>query len=44
MIYDAIKGNSTKLYVEPTLSLPFIYIDDLLYNTIKYLETDPSKL
>lgn len=34
MIHDAIIGKETNVYIEKNLKLPFIYIEDLLVNTV----------
>ena len=44
MILAAIKGEDYVCYLEPDVDLPFIYIDDLIWNQIKFLETDISLL
>lgn len=40
MIYDAVLGRKHFCYLAEESELPFIYIDDLLGETVKFLESD----
>lgn len=44
MILAALKGESYTCYLEPHIELPFVYIEDLVYNQLKFLETDMNSL
>ena len=42
--YKAVETGKFESFLKRDHSLPLIYIDDLIYGTLKYLETDGSKL
>ena len=44
MIYDAIQGKSSIVYVSNERDLPYVYIDDLIVNTLRFLEADSKSL
>lgn len=44
MILAALKGEDYVCYLEPDIELPFVYIEDLIFNQLKFLETDTAEL
>ena len=44
MIYDAILKKKHICYLDKNMELPFIYIDDLLTETVKFLESDVEQV
>lgn len=40
MMYKAIKNEKFSCYIEKDIALPFIYIDDLISETIRFIEAD----
>jgi nucleoside-diphosphate-sugar epimerase len=38
MIFSGIKGEDYICYLEPNVELPFVYIDDLIINHLKFFE------
>lgn len=44
MIFAALKGEKYKCFMRPEIDLPFIYIDDLIINQIRFFECDIKRL
>lgn len=44
MILAALKGEDYQCFLEPDVELPFVYIDDLIWNQMKFLEVDIANL
>ena len=44
MMYSAIQNKDFSCYIQKDIALPFLYIDDLISETIRFLEADQSQL